>query len=160
FYGGQLGLRGEKGFGRFFVQATGRVALGVMHQEIAVDGFTVNSLPGAPLAGAPGGLLAQASNIGRRESNSFCVVPEVGVNLGYNIPDNLRIYGGYTFLYPSRVARPGDQVSLAVNSNQVPTFIGGAPQPPLAGGPALPAPPSNHSDFWAQGVVAGLELRW
>src|SRR5262249_43803234 len=32
FYGGNLGLRGDYVFGRFFVQATGKVALGSMHQ--------------------------------------------------------------------------------------------------------------------------------
>jgi hypothetical protein len=105
-------------------------------------------------------LLAQSTNSGVHAGNSFCVVPEAQVNIGCNITRWLRAYVGYDYLYISQVARASSQIDLSVNSNLVPAFAGGTVLPPTAGGPARPAFTMNRTDFWAQGITVGMELRY
>ncbi len=156
FYGGQLGLDGEYRFKRFFVGGTVKLALGVMHEQVSVNGGTTFMVPGlAPIA-ATGGLLALPSNIGSRTSNQFAFVPEVGLRFGYNVSNNVRIFVGYNFLWVSNVARPGDQIDPVINRSQQPTAFG----PGTLVGAARPMPLFQHTDFWAQGVTFGVEIRY
>ena len=63
------------------------------------------------------------------------------------------MYAGYDFVYLSDVLRAGDQIDLRVN----PTFL-----PPVrsAVGPALPVFAPQSTDFWMQGVSAGVQVRF
>lgn len=155
FYGGQLGSQVEVRWGRLYTNLLGKVAFGSVHQVVDVRGDSTLYAPGG-LVVLPGGLLAVASNAGRQTHDEFAVLPEVNVNVGYQLRPGVRLYAGYTFLYLNDVARPGDQVNATVNPAQVPTsLLYGFP-----GGPAQPAPALNRSDFWAQGINFGLALRY
>jgi len=65
---------------------------------------------------------------------------------------------GYSFLYISGVARPGDQIDRAINPNQAPAIT--VANPPPLNGPSRPAFPAADSDFWAHGVNLGVRLRF
>ena len=107
-----------------------------------------------------GGLLAEPSNIGIRSQDRFAVIPEMGVKLGYNFTPNIKAFVGYTFMYVSNVARPGDQIDRTVNISQQPILLGTtAVNPPLVGA-ARPFPLFQTTDFWAQGVNFGLEIQY
>lgn len=156
FYGGQLGARVEYGE-RLFISASGKIALGSTHEVINLEGFTKRSGPGTTTVITPGGLLVLSSNAGWRAHDEFAVIPEIGINVGYNICRGVKVYVGYTFLYWSDVVRPGDQINRVVNPTLVPA------SQTYAKGPAAPAEPSftfQRTDFWAQGVNFGLALRW
>jgi hypothetical protein len=99
-------------------------------------------------------LLALPSNSGHFFTERFAVVPEGSLTLGYQVTDNLSISIGYTFLYWSHVARPGDQIDRAVSPAALP-ISGTAPVPS-----SRPAFSFNETDFWAQGLTFGLELRF
>lgn len=158
FYGGQLGLDGEIRKGRWFVDLRAKVAVGVTHQRVDINGETQFFQPAGTLVSTqPGGLLALPTNIGGHTHTTFSVVPELGVNLGYQLTDNLRIYAGYTFILWTNVARPGQQIDRTINSNQLPTLTGPGS---LGGGPARPAFSIHDTSFWAQGVNLGLEYTW
>jgi hypothetical protein len=153
FYGGQVGLAGEhRRGGGFYVGWRVLVGLGTTHKEATIDGATTITPPGGPSTTYAGGLLALPTNIGRYTKNDFSVVPEVGLNLGYQFSPNVRVFLGYSFLYWSNVTRAGDIIDLTINSSQLP------PNPLV--GPARPAFSWNDSDFWAQGVSFGAELRY
>ena len=160
FYGGQIGLRGERDFGRWFLQGTGKVALGTMHETVNINGVLVkndfNNL-GAPQI-FPGGYLALPTNIGRQTRDRFAVIPEVNLTAGVWLTGWLRATAGYTFQYVSDVVRPGDQIDRGINPFQSPA-ITGVPNAPLTG-PARPAPLFHTTDFWAQGINVGLEVRY
>lgn len=149
FNGGVIGLGGEYRYRRWFVQFQGLVGLGATSQNVDIHGnLQVNGF--APVNG---GFLALPSNIGNYNATGFSAVPEVWVNVGYQVTQHLRLMAGYTFLYWSNVVRPGNVIDLGVNTSQ----------PPLGDGligPARPAFNFNTSDFWAQGVSFGLELRF
>jgi hypothetical protein len=154
FYGGQVGLDSELRYGNWFLDLSTKVALGNVHQVVNISGSTlVTDATGAATL-SQGGLLTQASNIGRYTHDRFAVLPEVGLNFGYQVTANLRCFVGYNFLYLSSVVRPAQQIDRVVN----PTFIplnGTAPM-----GPARPSFALRDTDFYAQGVNFGLEFRW
>lgn len=156
FYGGQLGARLDYSGGAWVVSALGKVALGSTHEVIDLSGATRGSGPAVINGLVPAGLLVLSSNRGVRAHDEFAVVPEIGINVGYQICPSLRVFAGYTFLYVSDVARPGDQISRTVNPNIVPasrTFG-------TATGPAEPSFTFNRTDFWAQGANFGFEFRY
>jgi hypothetical protein len=148
FYGGVIGLSGERRYGPLFVGGKVSVALGGVVQTTTIDGSTV--IGGVAQAG---GLLALPSNVGRYRTSSFAVVPEAGLRVGFQVTEAARVYGGYNFLYLSSVARAGDQIDPAVNPQLLPPR-GAVP------GPAVPAFPDRTTDFWLQGVNLGVELRF
>jgi hypothetical protein len=152
FYGTQFGFAGEYRFGRGVVGGRSVIALGVNQQIVDIAGGTINTVPGLAPVSSPGGLLALSSNSGRHTRDKFGVIPEIGLNVGYQITPNLRAYVGYNFLFWNSVVRPGNQIDQRVNQNLIPPVTGG--------GPPLPGFVFHGSDFWAQGVVFGLEFRW
>jgi hypothetical protein len=158
FYGGQIGLDGELRWGRWFLNVRGKVAFGVTHQLVTIDGQTMFFQPAGNLvATQPGGLLALPTNMGGHTRTVFSVVPEVGLNLGYQLTEHWRIFAGYTVLYWSHVARPGQQIDRVINSNQLPSIAGPGG---LGGGPARPMLSIRDTSFWVQGLNLGAELTW
>jgi hypothetical protein len=156
FYGGHLGARVEYGGDALFVNVLGKVALGGTHETSNIAGATRSTSTTGRQTSVPGGLLALSSNSARTARDEFAVAPELGVNVGYKINRLVRAYVGYTVLYISDVARPGDQISRIVNPALVPssqTFG-------TARGPAQPSFNFQRTDFWAQGVNFGLEIRY
>jgi hypothetical protein len=156
FVGGQLGF--DVGFqrGPWSVDLIGKVALGNTHEEATINGSTLFAVPGLPVSVQPGGLYALPSNIGHFNRDRFAVVPETGIMIGYQITPRVRAIFGYTFLYNSAVLRPGNQIDHVVNVTQLPSQVG----PGTLVGVARPAPILHGSDFWAQGLTFGLELRY
>jgi Putative beta barrel porin-7 (BBP7) len=153
FYGGQLGSEVELRAGKWFTDIRAAVALGDMHQIVNINGSETIIAPGGGVQVLPGGLLALPSNIGEFARNRFAVVPEMGINFGYKFTENFRVFVGYTGLYMSNVVRPGDQIDVVLNTNQIPPT-----GHPVAGGP--PTVPFKSTDLWAQGVNFGFELRY
>jgi Putative beta barrel porin-7 (BBP7) len=159
FYGGQIGGRLAFQHDCWSLDVTGKVALGATHEVVDIQGAITQLGPNpiAPpgLGTFPGGLFAQPSNIGKRRSDGFTVLPSLELKLGYDIDPRTRVFVGYDLMYWSEVVRPGDQINHSVNLTQSPVLGTGR-----LVGPAQPAPLFNHSDFWAQGINVGLEVRY
>jgi hypothetical protein len=137
FYGAQAGLEAEYREGGLSVAAVGKLAMGTSQERVDATSF---------------GLLVQPTNHGRSSAGAFAVVPEVDLRLGYQLTQGIQGFIGYDFLYWSNVVRPGDQIDRVVNVSQ----IGGAP----LSGPGHPARSVQETDFWAQGLSFGLQLRF
>jgi hypothetical protein len=153
FYGGQIGFRMELTHRRWIFAATPKVAFGNVHQSILIQGRT--TIDTAPITDIPAGLLALPTNSGRFARDTFAVVPEISGKIGLRITERLTISGGYTFLYCSRIARPGEQIDRNLNPSFIPTSFGT--------GPAEPKQPTTlfrTSDYWAHGMTWGLEFRY
>jgi hypothetical protein len=160
FYGGQIGLTGEVRRGRWFVDGRASIAFGTVQQTVQIAGAQTLLFPGGQVQHTAGGLLAlPGANIGTYSQNKFAVLPEVGVNLGYHITQNMRVFVGYNFLYLSSVIRPGDAIDPVLDAARIPNF-------PLPGNPAplpgftRPSPLGRTSDFWAQGINFGIQFTW
>lgn len=137
FHGGLIGLSGECQGKKWFVGGRASVALGVSCQTIDISGSTLIATPNGVPATPVGGVLSQPGNIGQYSRSVFAVVPELGVRVGCQVCEHARIYAGYNFLYISDVVRAGDQI-----------------------GTSMPTYSPNPTDFWAQGVTLGFEMRY
>jgi hypothetical protein len=160
FYGGQIGIQGTYYFWRnLYVEAKGKVAVGAMRETLQIKGEY--NTPRFNAAGVtqtfPAGYFALPTNTGRFSRTRFATIPEVKINLGYDVSDYLSFYIGYTFLYASNVLRAG-QIDRRINPSQSPA-ITGVPSTTLVG-PASPRPKHKTDDLWAQGLNVGIEGRY
>jgi hypothetical protein len=140
---------------RFSLEVLQKIALGNNNEFVSINGYTTTVPAGGIATTLPGGLLAQSTNIGRYTRNEFAVIPEFGATLGYQLTPRLRATLGYTFLYFSRVSRAGDQIDLNVNSTLLPNSPG-----PQTGDVRHPLFAFQDTDFWAQGINAGIDYRF
>jgi hypothetical protein len=154
-YGGQIGAEAEYHLGRFFVNGRVEGILGSDHQTVLIEGSSLLTTPGGRVL-LPAGRFALPTNIGNYSREEIVFVPEGAVNIGVELTRWLRIHVGYTFLYWDRVVRPGQEIDRGVNTNLVPTAVG----PGGAIGAARPEFHFNNTDFWAQGLNAGLEVHF
>jgi hypothetical protein len=161
FVGIQAGANRRWTFGSCFLDVRGVCALGSTQQEVTISGASTlyssfGRLNLLPTQSAPGGLYALESNIGKLEKSRVSVIPTLDIRGGWNVTKWMVATVGYTGMYWSSVAYPGDQVNRILNVTEVPTFStfnGGTP-------PAQPKPIIRSRDFWAQGLTAGLEFRF
>jgi hypothetical protein len=158
FYGGQVGLEGRWCWGAWSLEGRGKVAVGSTHEEINIDGSQHFTNPSGPVDPRAGGLLALNSNIGHHRQDRFSVVPEAGLNVGYQICANVRAYAGYNFLFWSNVVRPGAQIDPNLDITRIPNFQVPAGTQPVPG--AHPGVPFKENTYWAQGLVFGIEFTY
>jgi hypothetical protein len=155
FNGAQVGVIAEMRRCCWTLETALKLALGNTHSQVDIDGQTVVRVPlqggGVDEDTTPAGLLAQETNIGTYEQDDFAVVPELSVNLGYELTCNLRVTVGYTFLYWSRVARPGDQIDTDLNLTQLDGALVGVPRPQFN---------FVSTDVWAQALSLGVDYRF
>ncbi len=152
FNGGELGVSTQTNSGPWTLNLLAKVALGNTRSRVNVDGTTVTAVPQQAVVTNTGGLYALPTNIGNYTQNHISVLPELGATLDYRLTGRLKVSFGYTFLYWSRVARPGNLIDPNINPTQIPPGqLTGMPAPQFK---FLP------TDFWAQGLNVGLEYRF
>jgi Putative beta barrel porin-7 (BBP7) len=137
FYGGQLGAELHIHYNKFFLDLWGKAALGVNDETIEINAVTIAD--GQTFAG---GSVAAPAFIGNHHRDQFAVVPQFGINLGFECGQHLRFSAGYTFLYLTDAARPGAQIDA------------------LLGTPSSSPFPFQSGEFWIQGLNLGLEFRF
>jgi len=152
FHGGELGVAAELRRRRWTLEVLGKLAVGNNRSRVTINGSTTVTVPDPDVATTPYGLLALPSNSGTYAHDLWAVIPEFGITLGYQLTGGLRATVGYTLLYWSQVARPGDQIDLDVNLSQIQS--GGLV------GPARPEFIWTNTDVWAQGLSLGLDYRF
>jgi hypothetical protein len=154
FIGPQVGTRAEIRFWRLFLNVEGKVAVGNVHETVNLTGATTfTGIAGGAIE--TGGHFNLVTNISHDTRDQLAVLPEVQGQLGFQFSRYLRAFAGYDFLYLNNVARPGNQIN---------SFVNPAALPPIAAGttivPAMPSKLFETSSFWAQGVTAGIEVRY
>jgi len=157
FFGGQIGFRGDIGFGNWFVNLTGKIAAGCMRERVDVIGYSTLTTSTGLVSTQPGGLFDIAQDLGRHHKDRFAILPEGGVNLGYQVCSWLRLSAGYTFLWTNTVIRPTNTISPYLNPNLVPVsplFNGSFPSAFIRRNVV------DDSDFFLHGFNAGVEIRF
>lgn len=156
FYGAQVGAVFSHAWGAWTVSLRGTVAFGVNRMYTDIDGGYV------PVAGSlaptlPGGMLALGTNMGQRRKDVFAYVPEVGLNVGYDINPHMRVFAGYSVMYWSHAARPGNQIDPRIDENQFPLSI---QRPGLPASGTGPLGRVESQSVWVQGVNVGIQFKW
>lgn len=152
FYGGQIGLRTEYNYCKWTLTGTLKAAFGVNVESLNVSGSSTQTVAGTTTTFPGSGIFAQPSNVGTYHTNAFSFVPSLNVKVAYDLTPNIRLFAGYDFLYWTNVIRGTNQIDGTINPSQ--TYGG------TLVGPANPAPMFNQSNFYAQGVSAGLMFRY
>lgn len=151
FYGGQVGAQCvycSKTTG-LLLRLQGKVALGATQEQVQINGATTFSQgSGTPITYANQGLLVQPTNAGSASRTRFAAVPEVNLDVGVPVTPNCFLFLGYTFLYWTTVARPGDQIDRLVNIQPL-----GVPVPLQ---PTVPMRTLHSTGFWTQGLNLGV----
>ena len=134
FYGGQIGGQAEVRWNRVVIRTQAKVALGAMNEVVVTSGRLVtNDFNGfGTTQSFPAGYLAGPTNNGKQSATHFAVIPEVNLNFGYQVTRRVALLVGWSFLYASNVARPGDQIDHTINPSQFPA-ITGVPSTTLVG---------------------------
>lgn len=157
FNGATFGFQHEMRYGMFTLSTTAKIGIGNMHQTLEIQGATAFANPNTSIAGSSyGGLFANSSNIGKFNNDEIAWIPEVSMNLGINLTRRLSMFMGYNFMYISRVARPGAQMSPIVDASTVPL------SPTYGATGQVPAPRVLfvQDDFWLQGVNFGFSFKY
>ena len=140
FHGGLLGLISEVDGSCWSLSMLAKVGLGNTHETVHVNGTTlITDLSGSTIPFS-NGLLAQPSNIGVHTANEFTVVPELNIRYTRHLTDCIDLAIGYTGIYWSEVAQPGNQVNLNIDPN-------GGTQPLLN---------MVSDDYWLQSLDFGI----
>jgi hypothetical protein len=160
FNGGQIGLAGRYQYGRWSVDGRATVAFGQLEQTADIQGAQTLVFSNGAVSKTQGGLLALPNaNIGTYHRYQFAVLPEVSLDVGYQITSHWRAFIGYDFLFIGNTLRPGGTVDTTIDASRIPNFpLPG--NPPVLSGPSKPGPYFSTSDFFAQGINFGLQFRW
>ena len=109
FHGGEIGTIWEGGWNRWSLELASKMSIGSTRQQVSMRG-TTTTVPGQTFVG--GVLVPQPIAVDR---NDLSIIPELSTTLGFYLTPRLRFTVGYTIIYWSNVARPGDQISLDLN---------------------------------------------
>ena len=152
FYGTEIGLRSNIYRGRWSLEILTKIAMGNTHEVVNVNGTTAVTAPGQTPMNYNTGILAGPANSGTFQRDVFTMIPEINLELSYELSCHWRTYVGYNALFWGSVSRSADQVDLNLDPRNFP--------PPQAGGLPFPQFPGRLASFWAQGVTMGLERRF
>lgn len=160
FYGLQFGARATYDQGPWVGSASAKLALGTMQQRVSVNGYleTNDYNDYASTQIFPGGYFALPTNSGNHSRNTFAAVPEIAFNVGYRLTRQATVYVGYSLLYASDVARPGDQINRNINPTLTVSYGNDPPVEPV--GAAQPTFGFTTTDFWAQSLAVGFAYRF
>ncbi len=122
-----------------------------------------------------GGIFAEPTNHGTHKRWAFAYAFEARGSVGYQIFRHLEINLGYTFLWLSQVLRSGKQIDRKINTtlttladvSRNTVGVGPGPIPfgtpagaPAPRGPQRPTSSFQRSSFYAQGLDAGIVLKF
>jgi hypothetical protein len=157
FFGGQVGFS-SKFYGALgTLDLRAKLAIGDNHESLNTRGAQVRTLANGASFSSVGGVLVQRSNLGFFTHDQFIVVPELNANWILAFTKNIDINLGYSFIFMSRVLRPGANIDPAVDPSQIPNFTGarGAPSDPTR-----PGVPFLQNNYYAHGLSFGVLFHW
>jgi hypothetical protein len=149
FRGFQVGLQGSKQYGCWYYEGMLRFGLGSMERTVTINGQNSISSNGSTTTEAQG-LLARFSNSGSFASDTFVVVPEAGLLVGYSLTKNIDLTLGYTAMMLPKVAQAASQVDRDLASN-LSNPLSGALRPSFV---------LNESNYWLSGLNFGAQWRY
>jgi hypothetical protein len=156
FNGVDLGLNSELRRGRWSLNILTKMAFGTNQQTTVINGTTATQSLVGPLDPHffPVGIYAVAPNSGTFTQSDFTVIPQFGLEIGYQLTCHVRTYIGYNILYWANVMRAGEQIDRNID----PRNWAAAPDAENA----LPFPQflDRGANFWAQGINLGAEIRF
>jgi hypothetical protein len=152
FYGSEIGMRSLIYRGKWSFEVLTKIAAGNTHSTVTINGQTSITAPNQATQLLSGGVLAGSTNSGTYQRDAFTMIPQLGIEVGYQVNCHWRAFVGYNVLYWGSVFNAADQIDLNVDPRNFP--------PPIRGGLPFPAYPDKSTNFWAHGINLGTEFRY
>lgn len=150
YHAAQVGFTGElRLWERVSLIGTTKASFGIVNQGVGIDGHTRFSTDNVDRLG---GLLALNSNIGAYHRSDSALVPELNLNLSYQVTNNIRLRLGYDLIYIPNVQRAASVIDLSIDPRRIPPITS-----PTVNRPSFD---NAATDLFIQGVSAGLEFRY
>jgi hypothetical protein len=149
FDGVAYGIMSSRQFACWKMETMFRLGMGNLSRRVNISGSTTTTSGGVSNTQSQG-LLARNTNSQPFKSNTFVVVPEVGINFAYRLRPGLDFNFGYNYMLVPKVAQASQQIddNLAVNLSD-----------PLVG--ALdPQLNFDERKYWINSLGLGLQLRY
>jgi Putative beta barrel porin-7 (BBP7) len=157
FNGAEFGVTGEYRFwNHWTLDGTVKVSLGYLAEQSTISGGTNTLLNGVRNAQPFGLLTVPGGNIGTLSRTEGQLMPEINLNLTYEINDRVRLRAGYSFLYLNDVFRAGSSIDTFQNLS----LFTNPPSPATPGSPTRPLPTDLRNEYILHGFNAGLEFRF
>ena len=151
FQGIDMGFRSQFFIGdNWSLEVLTKIAIGRLYRRIEANGDQTISVPGAMPLVQPAGILAGGTNGGALSYSDWRALPEVGLNLNWQLTSSVSLKVGYSFLYLNNVVRAADQIDTVLNPN---LFPGSG----TTTGRLAPRLNIQRSDMWIQTVNLGVE---
>jgi hypothetical protein len=150
FQGFSVGIQGAKRWGCWYFDGMFKLGLGNMERTITIAGQTRVTDSNGTTTVDNEGLLARFSNDGHYVSDTFVIVPEFGLNVGYALTNNLDITLGYTAMSLPKVAQAASQIDPQLGSNLSDPLVG----------EMRPNFVLTETNYWLSGFSYGLQYRY
>ncbi len=124
FNGVAFGLNSFSRVENWSLDSMFKLGFGNMERDVSIAGFRRTTVSANNIAEESQGLLARNTNSGNTTSDTFVVVPELNLNLGYRFTYRLDLTLGYSFLALPKVARSADQIDDQLRSNLSNPLVG------------------------------------
>ena len=154
FYAPQVGASAEVSYGRFSLEAVGKIGLGLVSQNAKVRGGTTLRFADGSTALSNSGVFAPAGGASL-SNDQFAAIPELDLTAACQLTPHVRIRAGYDFLFVSQLTRVGSTVG-GPDSRQV--FQLNSYDPSVRSSGLASRLPSDS--FWVQGLTCGLEFQY
>lgn len=158
FFGLQFGLGSEYNCNCISIMTKFKIAVGANFERLAIRGnLLTNDYDDFGIVQEySGGYFALPTNIGNYNRVRFAAIPELNIDIGYQIFNCMQIKLGYTFMYVSNVLWAGNQIDRNINPTQATTYTNA--QPAVLEGQPSPKANLKTGNLWAQGLKVGLEF--
>lgn len=149
FNGVSYGLMSTREFACWKMETMFRLGLGNLRRQVNIAGSTT-STSGGTTSTESQGLLARNTNGRPFEDDTFVILPEVAINMAYQLRPGLDFNVGYNYMMLPKVAQAGQQINdnLAVNLSD-----------PLVGR-LDPQLNFDERKYWLHSLGLGLQLRY
>ncbi|MEM8732857.1 MAG: BBP7 family outer membrane beta-barrel protein [Planctomycetota bacterium] len=149
FNGMSYGLMNTRTVACWRLETMFRLGAGNLRRKVNIRGTTTTASGGVTSTDNQG-LLARATNAQAFVDDTFIVIPELAVNLGYRIRPGLDFNLGYNYMVIPKVAQAAQQIDndLAVNLSDP---LSGALDPQLD---------FSERQYWLHSLGFGLQLRY
>lgn len=150
YHGFSMGIQGARRWGCWYFDGMFKLGLGNMERTITIAGQTRVTDPAGATNVDNEGLLARFSNDGHYISDTFVVVPELGLNVGYALTSHLDLTIGFTAMSLPKVAQAASQLDPQLGTNLSDPLVG----------ELRPSFVLTETNYWLSGFSYGLQYRY
>ena len=129
FHAAEFGFLGEYQRGPITWSLLAKVGLGNMRQRTRIVGSQVTLTAEEPAFVERHGLMALDTNSGVYKRDVFAVSPEIAFTGAYHLNHFIALTFGYSLIYWTNVAQPGDQIDTYINPSQITSELDGPARP-------------------------------